>query len=257
MSVPTRHVATDALGALRGELVSAARRRAARRRARTRVLAAAAAAVMLLAIAAAAGALSNFSTGVPTVDKLLQIESGVDAPPGEAGRDLRPGPGAASEPLKVPVMDRTGHAVAYLSRDGRICHATAQRHPRIEGSVRGSFGGCYEPADLARQLELRTILWGGSSLGPDHRVFSGYAAADVEEIRVVGEDHPMRVGLSPPWTPAAPGAEPLRHFVVVDETDIDVGGDGVQMNEIDLISRRAPRLQVRLTGGDVREILPP
>jgi hypothetical protein len=67
----------------------------------------------------------------------------------------------------------------------------------------------------------------------------------------------MRVGLSPPWRPAAPGAEPLRHWVVVDQKDIDVGGDGVQMDEIDLISVPPPRLEVRLAGGEVKEVRPP
>jgi hypothetical protein len=187
-----------------------------------------------------------YSTGVPEVDILLEREA---RHPGPGELDRRPGPGGAAEPLDMPGVDRPATAVVYASRSGQICHASAQPHPRIAGDVRGSFSGCWDRADLAARLERRLLIQDGSTSGPERSVFDGYAAAEVESIRVLDERGDFRVQLSAPWTPALAGAEPLRHFVIVNETDVDVGGDGVQIDEAPLIMRPFPEVELTLADG--------
>jgi hypothetical protein len=247
MSIPTRHIETDALGALRKELVTAAGRRLARRRARKRALAAAAAALTLLAIAAGAGALSNFSTGVSAIDKLLDVEQGYGGPGGlPAGR--------GTEPVDVRIGDGVYQFVAYLNRRGEVVTAYAEPH---RGGVRGGgSGGGPRAADLARTLERRGAVLHGSAHGPEQRVWWGYADGAVESVRVGAPAGDWSVKMSPPWRPPATGVRPLRLLVVIDEKNTDVGGDGVQMDEMDLLSVPPPRLEVRLTGGEVKQIAP-
>jgi hypothetical protein len=71
-----------------------------------------------------------------------------------------------------------------------------------------------------------------------------YADGDVESIRVLGDAAGADVRMTKPWTPRTEGGEALRFFVVVDERDIDVGGDGVQEDEIGLISTPIPAIEV-------------
>lgn len=266
MRIAARHIETDPLDAIRAELVRAARRQSARRRARRQMIGIAAAVLALLAATAGASALSGFTTGIPMVDELLdntsrptvdaqQPPGGTGAPgnvPSAPGPDLRPGPGGATEPLAVPTGDGVAQAVAYVSRDGTICNATAEPHPRIEGEVRGGAGGCYVPANLARKLERHGIAWSGVAAGPERRVFDGYADADVRSIRVIGADTDVEVQLTEPWTPDVPSADALRFFVIVDEADIDVGGDGVQPDDMPLIPMDFPAVEV--THGDGRSV---
>jgi hypothetical protein len=247
--VRTRHVESDPLGALRLELVGAARRQVARRRKRRRNATIGAAMLALLAVAAGASALNEFSTGVPVVDDLLEVEGGSLV--GE------PGPGGATEPIPVPTNDGTAQALAYLSKDGTVCHVEAERHPRIEGSVRGGGGGCWLAADLARRLDRSGVVWSGSSHGPERRTYNGYADGDVASMRVVGEAAGAEVRMTKPWTPRTEGGQALRFFVVVDERDIDVGGDGVQMDELDLISSPVPTIEVTYSDGRTETIRPP
>ena len=248
MSSATRHVEGDPLEALRSELVAAGRRRVSRRRRGRRTAVVTGMLVGLLALTAGAGALINFSTGVPAVDTLLEIES--PDSPGGSGRDIRPGPGQAAQPLQVPTGDGTANAVAYLARDGTICHATA------DGSARGSTGGCWRVADLVRALDRRKVVWNGLAAGADNRVFDGYADGDVAAIRVADGGDSITVKLSPPWTPRTAGAEPMRHFVVIDEADLDVGDDGVQTDETHLIAPPFPPLVVTLSDGTTRRTEP-
>jgi hypothetical protein len=220
-----------------------------RRRKRRRTATIGAALLALLAVAAGASALSEFSTGVPAVDDLLKVEGGSLV--GE------PGPGGATEPLAVPTHDGTAQALAYLSKDGTVCHVEAERHPRIEGSVRGGGGGCWLAADLARKLDRKGVVWSGSSHGPERRTYNGYADGDVEGIRVVGEAAGAEVLMTKPWTPRADGGQALRFFVVVDERDIGVGGDGVQLGELDRISTPIPPIEVTYADGRTEMIEAP
>jgi hypothetical protein len=92
---------------------------------------------------------------------------------------------------------------------------------------------------------------------PEQRVWWGYADGSVELVRVSARAGEWKVKLSPPWRPPATDARPLRLLIVIDEKDIDVGADGVQMDEIELISAPMPQLEVRLAGGEVKKVLPP
>jgi hypothetical protein len=244
----------DPFERIRRDLVAAAARRRDRTRRRRRLALLAALPVLLLAGTAGAAAVGDFSTGVPAIDGLLAVEGGSDRP---FGGDVRPGPGGASEPLSLPsgAGGRDAAAVAYLSRDGLVCKARGEFR-QWDGAARGSYGGCIAPADLARMLSRRTATLQGSEHGPERRIYDGFAAGDVVALRFVMDDGAtVEAKLTPPWTPDAPGAEPLRLFVAVDERDIDVGGDGVQMGEDDLIMRFPERAEAELSDGrtvDVR-----
>jgi hypothetical protein len=214
----------DALAALQAELVAAAGRTIARRRRRRRAATALAAAVMLLALAAGAAAVSNLSTGVSAIDKLLDVEQGYD---GEGGLPA----GRGTEPVDVRIGDGVYQFVAYLNRRGEIVTAYAESH---RGGVRGGgSGGGPRAADLARTLERRGAVLHGSSHGPEQRVWWGYADGAVEAVRVRARAGEWIVKMSPPWRPATAGARPLRLLVVIDEAGINVGGDGVQGDEGD------------------------
>ena len=220
----TRHIETDALGGLREELMRAARRRASRRRPARRALVIAAFVVGLLAATAATAALTNFTTGVPVVDELAGIESGPSV-------ELRPGPGDASEALSVPIGDGVYKTVAYLARDGGVCIVSAERH---RGSVRGGFGGCPPLGDVYRQIDRRGASWHGSSGGPDQRTFDLLVAGEVREIRPLGQGD-WRMLMTPPWTPEAPGARPLRLAVAIDDEDIDFDIDRGAFPRLELV----------------------
>jgi hypothetical protein len=224
----------DAIAALRGELVSAAGRGIARRRRRRRAATALGAAVVLLALAAAAAAVANLSTGVSVIDELLDVEQGYGGPGGlPAGR--------GTEPVDVRMGDGVYQFVAYLNRRGEVVTAYAEPH---RGGVRGGgSGGGPRAADLARTLERRGAVLHGSAHGPQQRVWWGYADGSVESVRVSAPAGEWVVKMSPPWRPPATGARPLRLLVVVDEADIDVGGDGVQMDEMDKLMQSMPELE--------------
>jgi hypothetical protein len=183
----------------------------------------------------------DFSTGVPAIDRLLEIERG-----GGTVRD-------ASEPLMLPnSADGKGAAVvAYLSSDGLVCKVQGDFRRR-DDAPRGTSGGgeCRAPRDLARILSARTAICCSSVHAPERRIYDGFAAGDVVALRFEFDDGAtVRARLTPPWTPAAPGAEPLRLFAAVDERDIDVGGDGVQIDEIELISGERYRVKADLSDG--------
>jgi hypothetical protein len=228
------HVERDALEALRAELVAAAGRGIVRRRRRRRTTSVVAAALALLALAAGAAAVVNLSTGVSAIDELLNVENGYSGPGGlPAGR--------GAEPVEVRMGDGVYQFVAYLNRRGEVVTAYAERH---RGGVRGGgSGGGPRAADLARTLERRGTVLHGSSHGPEQRVWWGYADGSVESVRVRARAGDWTVKMSRPWRPPAPSGRPLRLLVVIDETDMDVGGDGVQDDEMDGLMQTVPDLR--------------
>ena len=224
MTTATRHIEGDALAGLREELMRAATQRAARRRPARRAVIVAAVVIGLLAATAATAALTNFTTGVPVVDELAGIESGPSV-------ELRPGPGDASEALSVPIGDGVYKTVAYLSRDGGVCIVSAERH---RGGVRGSFGGCPPLGSIYRQIERKGASWHGSSHGADSRTYELLVAGEVSEIRPRGKGD-WRILMTPPWTPEAPGARPLRLAVAIDDEDIDLDIDHGAFPRLELV----------------------
>jgi hypothetical protein len=230
----TTHVEHDALAALRAELTMAAGRRIRRRRARRRTAAIAALIALLLVATAATAALIKNSTGVPAVDRLLEIE----VPPGH-----RPAPGSASKPLEVPEGDHNTNVVAYLARNGSVCVSSADFGGR-GGSVRGSFGGCPPLANVNRRVERRGAAWFGSVHGLDQRTYNLIVGGDVKSIRSLNKGD-WSFKMTPPWTPHAHDARPLRLVVAIDEQDLP---------EQDLGSLRVrfPRLELRYANGKKR-----
>ena len=227
----------------------AAAARTNRRRQRRRVLALVAVPVVLLAGTAGAVTVAQFSTGVAAVDELLLGD-------GRSPSVLTPGPGGASEPLPLPAGrgGRDAAVVAFVNRAGQVCSAKGEFR-RWDGAARGTDGGggCREPAQLAGELEAETAICCGLVASPEHRIYDGLAAGDVVSLRFLpaGQD-PIEARLTPPWRPDVPGAEPLRLFVAVNERDIEVGDDGVQLDEGHLLT--AERYRVEATLRDRRTV---
>lgn len=223
----------DPLRRIRHELVAAAARANRRRLRKQRVLVFAVLPVLLLTASAGAAAVGGFTTGVAAIDRLLETEG-----QGNDGIDPPQGAISASDPLRLPdAADGTGAGeVAYVSRDGRVCKAQGDFR-RGDNAPRGtSGGGCYAPSNLASTLSKRTAICCESSNSTDRRIYDGFAAGEVVALRFHMEDGAtLDAKLTPEWTPEAPGAEPLRLFVAVDERDIDVGANGaVQPDELNL-----------------------
>jgi hypothetical protein len=235
----TRLVETDALAALRAELMRAAGRRAARRRPARRAAIAVAIVVGLLAATAGAAELAGFTTGVPAVDELLDVD---------AGGSGSPGPGSASEPLVVPEGNHRTNVVAYRARDGSICVATADFH---RGGVRGSFGGCPSLQDVNRRIARRAGIWFGSVIGGERRVNRLLVAGDVRTVQPLGEGD-WSVLMSEPWTPHGRGGRPVRLVVVIDDADIGNPDDGVQMGELTPEAYNQPTLKLTYRDGHTR-----
>jgi hypothetical protein len=235
----TTDVEHDPLAALRAELTTAAGRRIRRRRTRRRATVVVAIVALLLAATAGAAELAGFTTGVPVVDELI----GIDSPPGH-----RPAPGDATKPLAVPIGDGVYQTVAFLARDGSVCIVAAERH---RSGVRGGGGGCPPLQVIYKQIRRRGASWHGSSYGPDQRTYQLLVPGEVEEIRPLGRGD-WRVLMTPPWTPDADGARPLRLAVAIDDENVDVGEDGLQPGELRLVDRNSPRLELMYADGRTR-----
>jgi hypothetical protein len=246
---PTRHVESDALGSLREELMLAATCAPAGRRRARRAAVVVAIVVALLAATAGAAELTGFTTGVPAVDQLLSIESGTSPPGGSPRADFRPGVGPASEALSVPQGKTIFKTVAYLSRRGDICVASAA--PHRGGGVQGSFGGCPPIEWVNRRVQRLGGTWSGSAIGAERRTNQFLVDGRVSSVRPLDEGD-WTVLMTPPWTPHAPGARPLRLVVTIDETDIGNPDDGVQKGELTPQAYDVPTLRLTYPDGHTR-----
>jgi len=233
-------IATDPLGAIRMELVAAARRRTATRHRHQRVSTAAATGAATLVAVAGASAITGVGTGIQAIDELLGTVTSHQPVRLGWGGAIRSGSIApadsqsTSPPLAVPWGDgsHNADAVAYLTRSGTICIAVAR--PSGEGvSEAVGVGSCMLPATLSTRLADDAVLVMGTFVGDTAVIVHGYVAEDVESIEVRGPDGPLDVQLTDSWTPDAPGAEPLRVFAAVGR--FDSGADGLHADEADRV----------------------
>jgi hypothetical protein len=164
-------------------------------------------------------------------------------------RGPQPVPGSLSTAVRFEFAG-VGYSIVGFrersaSRDGGICTRLVQRR----GGRRKMVGAtCAGERLLRRELDdhpARTVGEGGL---PFH--ISGFTRADVTRIFVLDSDYPSRVVLSEPWSPEPWQAEPIRFFLVL----IDAPEDRVR--DLSLRGRDRPRLEARLTSGELVDVVP-
>jgi hypothetical protein len=253
MSDRNTPIETDPLGAIRAELVGAARRRTAARRRRQRATTVVATGLMMLVSVTGASALIGGTTGVQVVDTLLdridmsQREGGQQGPPGSPAipADLA----SASAPIEVPWGDGTkAIGVAYVSKGGPICFALAKPHGEGVSEARGGVRGCISRPALTRRLADDNVYVTGVSLD-ETVVVRGYAAGDVEAIDVTGPSGKLGVRLGEPWEPDPSGGEVLRPFVAY----ASVGSGAAAQRDVD---PRDYEIVARMEDGRISEVRP-
>lgn len=242
-------VETDPIGAIRHELVAAAERRIASRRRRRRALVAATAVVVALGATSGALALTNTATGIPAIDRVLDLASRPGAyapgktPPGAPAApdpNHRPVPGTLGGQVELALPTGDGVAVGYMNRDGMVCTALGDVDPPPAGEP--SFAGitCVSGRGLARELEDSPArLVGGGGGDRTTATMKGFTRGDVESLTVSGARGDVEAVLSPVWTPRGWDGPPLRFFIaLVDARDVRPGGS-------------FPTLRARLADGRV------
>lgn len=245
---PARVATTDAFGAIRSELVAAAARKRIAKRRRRRAIGLFVC-VVTLAVTSVAVAITNVSTGIPAIDRLLSEAADPPAPAGPGqptlvptAPDLHPLAGSVSRPLEVAVGDGpTYTAVAFLTSDGMLCVALAPGDD--PGRSRGV--GCTAEPLLRERLGAEPIhvSSGGS------RWLIGFARGDVTGVATVGARGRTEAALSEAWNPTPSVDAPMRFFVLPQ-------GSASQAPEPGEIAPGAPRIEVHLDDGRVLAIHP-
>lgn len=235
-------IETDALGAIRLELIGAARRRAAARRRRRQMVATVATGLTMLVAVTAVSAVSDWSTGIPVIDRALSLEHGEQqiagsptdanfaaAPPGV---DIRPAPGGTSDPLDLPWPDGSlgAKGVGFLSMAGEVCVALASDPHRHAVAQARAKTGCISPHAIADKLTDQPAFITHVTVG-DPTIVIGYAAEDVQAVHVDGPGGTFESQLTKLWTPNTPEAETMRIFAAVG--DLELGADGISPEESD------------------------
>jgi hypothetical protein len=134
------------------------------------------------------------------------------------------------------------------SRDGESCTRLVERARDRSRRLVGA--SCAGDRLLRRELDdhpARTVGVGGAQ--PTQ--ISGFARADVARIAVLESEYPSRVVLSEPWSPEPWQDQPIRFFVVLIDTPRDRAPDSPFKN-----SPRSPRLEARLTSGELVDVVP-
>lgn len=231
MSLPQTE--TDPRVAIRADLVAAGRRQTTKRRRRRGATLAAVAVVGVLGTAGAAAKLDGSGTGVPVLDRVLEISA--ERHPAVANRnrdgeivgpppfDVRPGPGGASPPVELPWGPHgnqgTGIGVAYVNRSDHLCfvHVGPDRRPDRSGGVGCTAAHIVDDWLRAAPAAVTTSGGGGRNVGG----VNGFARSDVVALRYDSPDGPVDAILGDPWRPGGADAEPLRPFVALFPLDFD------------------------------------
>ncbi len=164
-------------------------------------------------------------------------------------RGPQPRPGSLSPVVRFEFggvgYSSVGFRARSASRDGVICSRVLERRGGRGRRVVGAT--CAGERLLRRELDdqpARTVGGGGGQ--PTQ--FSGFARADVASIAVRDPQYPSRAVLSEPWRPAPWQGQPIRFFLVL----IDAPRDRAR----DLLFGDRPRLEARLTSGELVEVVP-
>ena len=164
-------------------------------------------------------------------------------------RGPQPRPGSLSPVVRFEFAgvgySSVGFRARSASRDGVICSRVLERRGGRGRRVVGAT--CAGERLLRRGLDdhaARTVGGGGGQ--PVQ--FSGFARADVASIAVSDPQYPSRVVLSEPWRPAPWQGQPIRFFLVL----IDAPPDRAR----DLLFGDRPRLEARLTSGELVDVVP-
>jgi hypothetical protein len=241
MSLPQTE--TDPRLAIRADLLAAGRRQTVRRRRRRGAALATVAVAGVLGTAGAAAKIEGSGTGVPVLDRVLEISierrppmpveyrdgKVVGAPP----IDDRVGPGGASPPLELPWgvdgSEGNGIGVAYLNRSDHLCFVLVGPERRAD---RGGVG-CTAPHIVADWLDAApAAVTTGGGADRDLGSVKGFARADVVALRYDGPDGPVDAILGDSWRPGGADAKPLRPFVVLFKQDFEALGPREVMHAV-------------------------
>ncbi len=230
MSLPRSE--SDPRMTIRADLVAAGRRRVAKRQRRRSAALATIAVAGVLGTAGAAAKIEGSSTGVPVLDRVLEISAERHPPAPSRSRDgeivgpppfdVRPGPSGASPPVELPWgtdgSAGTGIGVAYLNRSGHLCFVVVGPERRAD---RGGLGCTMERIvrDWLATAPAAVTTAGGA--GRDLSAVNGFARADVVALRYEAPDGPVDAILGEPWRPGGASAKPIRPFVALFELETD------------------------------------
>ncbi len=226
---------TDPRLTIRADLVAAGGRQLVKRRRRRGATLAAVVVMGVLGTAGAAAKIEGSGTGVPVLDRVLEISAERRPPAPSRNRDgkivgpppfdVRPGPGGASPPVELPWgsdgSDGTGIGVAYVNRSDHLCFVLVGPERRAE---EGGYG-CTAAHIIDDWLEAApaVVATGG---GADRNLGSvkGFARADVVALRYEGPSGQVDAILSEPWKPNLKGVPTLRSFVALFKMDFEALG---------------------------------
>jgi hypothetical protein len=163
-------------------------------------------------------------------------------------RGPQPMPGSLSQAVRFEFAG-VGYSIVGFrarsgSRDGVICTRLVARGGGRSRRLVGAT--CAGEGLLHRELDdhpARTVGTGGQPAQ-----ISGFARADVARIAVLDSQYHSRVVLSEPWSPEPWQGQPIRFFLVL----IDAPPDRAR----DFLLQDRPRLEARLTSGELVEVVP-
>jgi hypothetical protein len=187
-----------------------------------RVLVFAATAVLVLGSAGVTSALTGMTTGIPTVDRILDALRQRDSSNGEnyspgmsvpVPEDAQVRAGSSTARVSVRWGDGDRQEVegsAFVSENNRICFASVLPGGDDIATFSGP-GSCTDPEYLQERIARgQAVIAGVKAL--DALVVQGYVGEDVESLDVIGPFGPLHVELTNVWDTGLPGIGRLRIF---------------------------------------------
>lgn len=261
---------TDPLGAIRKELVGAARRRTAARRRRRRAVTAAATAMLTAVAVTGTGVATGLGPDLGAIGSALESLVSINenaSPPDPEARVLREEqvprvPGVPelglstadrSEVIEFPWGDSAepAYALAFAGGLGDICYSVAAPG-QFDSKMRHAQLQCLPAKEIARGVGGEEGIAFGQVIGTPTVVLGGYVSPEVVKAKVIGPwGGELEVHLTETWRPSVDGAGPLRVFAAIHQ--IATEGDGFAAKEAELALALAD-YQMRLTFDDGRTV---